>query len=438
MKALYTLYICLCLCLCVGCAVREHAPSTTAIKDAQQLNAVSDPVNPVATHNHAKSVDQETIMPEIDQTEEAKVSLRYEDESLLEHFFACTIKNPKDVKLISKHKYYVDSLYRSKIINNQVFLSSMEYTNWFSLDDLTENTNILRGYWGWATDKYIFGEIEDFWVYDYKNKAYAWRYKYKGWFDVQIKNNEMYIVHENAQEDVYYLDKQRANGALIWSRKMPEFQPVNKLLNLYLIWDNHLIVGIDDYFLASVNAETAEIEWKRDYDQEQDDNYRQHDVTALDRPVFVDLKYRRMLFDYHGVTSVDLESGDVLWTFDRDNRRWTRLLAVYDGIAYLSDLGCSPLIIALDTQNGQELWRYTEEVHHDFRSLFVTDDYVIFGNSGSSVITALNRKTGKLAWKLNVGHNIRVGSAENMLLCQDNKLIVADDYVYVFEVIESQ
>ena len=284
----------------------------------------------------------------------------------------------------------------------------------------------------------IFGEIEDFWVYDYKNKAYAWRYKYKGWFDVRVKNNEMYIVHENAQEDVYYLDKQRADGALIWSKKMPEFQPVEDLLKFYLIWDNHLIVGIYDHFLASVNAETAEIEWKRDYDQGQDENYRQHDVTALDRPVFVDLKYRRMLFDYHGVTSVDLESGDVLWTFDRDNRRWMRLLAVYDGIAYLSDLGCSPLIIALDTQNGQELWRYTEEVHHDFRSLFVTDDYVIFGNSGSSVITALDRKTGKLAWKLNVGHNIRVGGAENKLLCQDNKLIVAYDYVYVFEVIESQ
>ncbi|MBQ1266963.1 MAG: hypothetical protein IIY06_09450 [Proteobacteria bacterium] len=66
--------------------MREHAPSTTAIKDAQQLDAGGDPVNPVATHNHAKSVDQETIMPEIDQTEEAKVSLRYEDESLLEHF----------------------------------------------------------------------------------------------------------------------------------------------------------------------------------------------------------------------------------------------------------------------------------------------------------------------------------------------------------------
>ena len=398
MKKTYFCLINLSLSLCTGCTFKDNVQPNTVITDAQQFSSASnqiahDTTNTVHLDSIEKYDSQASIQYSLEQNENDSADLNDDLGLLMDNYFVCTINNPKDVNLVSKHKYYVDSLYRSKIINNYVFLSSMEYTNWFSLDDLTENTNILRGYWGWATDRYINGDIEDFWVYDYKNHDYIWRYKYDGWYDVGIKKNEVYVVRKsNNLERVYYLDKQRADGELIWSKKMSEFQPVEDLVKFYLIWDNHLIVGIYDHFLASVNAETGEIEWKRDYDQGQDDNYRQHDVTALDRPVFADLKYRHILFDYGGVIAVGLSSGDVVWTYNYDDRPWTRVLAVYDGIAYLSDLGCSPLIIALDTQNGQELWRYTEEVHHDFRSLFVTDDHVIFGNSGSSVITALDRK----------------------------------------------
>ena len=66
----------------------------------------------------------------------------------------------------------------------------------------------------------------------------------------------------------------------------------------------------------------------------------------------------------------------------------------------------------------------------------MTEDYVIFGTPASSVLTALERKTGELEWKLDIGHGLIVGGAANDLMCHDNKLIVAADYIYVFEVLE--
>ena len=362
-----------------------------------------------------------------------------DNEYISNHYYSCNIKKQSKVKLISKHKYNQASLHRSKVIDNRVFMSSMEYNNWFSLDDLSEETNILRGYWGIATNEYIYSHIgDDNWAYDYRNDQYIWKENFKGWSDVGIDTKHLYIVHEleDKKGNFYYLDKRKLNGEVIWTKKLPEFQPMDELLHLFLVWKNHIIVGMSDLFLASVNAQTGEIEWKRDYDQGQDENYRLHQVKRLNRPVFADPQNQRILFDYYGVTCIDMDNGDVLWTFDREGRRWLRILAVYEGIVYLSDLGASPLIIALNTLTGKELWRYAETGYYDFRSLFVTEDYVIFGTPASSILTALERKTGELAWKLDIGHGLIVGGAEHDLMCHDNKLIVAADYIYVFEVLE--
>ncbi|MBQ9818492.1 MAG: PQQ-binding-like beta-propeller repeat protein [Proteobacteria bacterium] len=359
------------------------------------------------------------------------------DEYISNHYYSCSIKKPSKVRLISKHKYNQASLYRSKVINNQVFMSSMEYNNWFSLDDLTEETNVLRGYWGIADDKYIYSHIGDFWIYDHQNNTYIWRKKFKGYYHAETDQRYLYISYEPDNIDgTYYLDKRELDGKLVWTQKLPELPLTDELLHLYLVWRNHIIIGMSGFFLASVNAQTGELEWKRDYDQGQDENYRIHNVKRLNRAIHADPQNPRILFDYYGVTCVDMDNGDVLWTFDREGRRWLRILAVYDGIAYLSDQGGTPLILALDTLTGKELWRYAETGYYDFRSLFVTEDYVIFGTPASSVLTALERKTGELAWKLDIGHGLIVGGAANDLMCHDNKLIVAADYIYVFEVLE--
>ncbi|MBQ9817327.1 MAG: PQQ-binding-like beta-propeller repeat protein [Proteobacteria bacterium] len=453
MNTLRCLYFYTILCMIMGCSngsqeihyptvqnsaeIVVESPSHDITKSKPTVNVFTKLQDEKTKQNGEHTVDN--FDTDGVDTRTSFIEESMEGEYISDQYYSCSIKNPTNVKFISKHKYNQASLHRSKVIDNRVFMSSMEYNNWFSLDDLSEETNILRGYWGIATNEYIYSHIgDDNWAYDYRNDQYIWKEKFKGWSDVGIDTKYLYIVHEleDKKGNFYYLDKRKLNGEVIWTKKLPEFQPMDELLHLFLVWKNHIIVGMSDLFLASVNAQTGEIEWKRDYDQGQDENYRLHQVKRLNRPVFADPQNQRILFDYYGVTCIDMDNGDVLWTFDREGRRWLRILAVYEGIVYLSDLGASPLIIALDTQTGKELWRYAETGYYDFRSLFVTEDYVIFGTPTSSVLTALERKTGELAWKLDIGHGLIVGGAEHDLMCHDNKLIVAADYIYVFEVLE--
>ena len=453
MAAFRYFYFCTFLCMLMGCSVthdiqkiqspdverqagRDEQSTLDKIAKTHSGDVLQDAQN---RGNNTK--DDHTATDAEADDGDARQSLEEESderEYISNYYDSCNLKNPKKVRLLSKHQYALSTVHQFKVINNYVFVSSKEYNHWFLLDDTTDKMNILRGYWGIANDKYIYSHIDDFWIYDYKNNKYVWKNKFKGYYDEGITSKYLYITHKSEDEDgtFYYLDKRKLDGELLWTKKLPEIQLRSTLLHFFVVWRDHIIVGMEKFFLASVNAKTGEIEWKRDYDQCQDENYCAHNVRSLNRPVYVDPQNQRILFDYRGFTCVDMNNGDVLWTYDREKRQHLSILAVYDGMAYVSDLGASPLIIALDTLTGEELWRYAENGDYDFRSLFVTEDHVIFGNPASSIITALDRKTGTLAWKLDLGHDIIVGWSDNALVCHGNKLFVASDEIYVFEVLE--
>lgn len=442
-------YFCFCsfLCMFMGCSPlhdtqKRHVPEIE--RDAEQ-GEPSTPEQITETHSRIdilQDAQDDGLNPKEDHTgnnaESDDDDLEDENEYISNYNKSCNIKNPKKVRLLSKHKYPLERVRKFKVIENYVFVSTMEYINWFSLDDTTEKINTLRGYWGIANDKYIYAHIDEFWIYDYKLKDYVWINKFKGYCNLQIDNNHLYVTHEMDKGDgnFYYLDKRKLNGELIWTKKLPEFQPTDDLLHFYVVQRDHIIVGMEDYFLASVNARTGEIEWKRDYNQCQDENYCVHNVKSLNKPAYVDPQKQRIIFDFRGFVCVDMNTGDVLWTYDREKRKHLRILANYDGIAYVSNLGVSRRIIALDTLTGEELWRYEEKGNYDFRSAFLTEDYVIFGTPASAVLTALDRKTGTLAWKLDLEQDLIVGWSDDALMCHGNKLFVASDEIYVFEVLE--
>ena len=168
---------------------------TDVPQDAQDdgLNAKGD-----YTDNNVTADDNDTRQS-LDEGSDAH-------EYISNYYDSCNIKNPKKVRLLSKHKYPLESVNYFKVIDDYVFISTMEYNHWFSLDNTAEKTNTLRGYWGIANDKYIYSHIDDFWIYDYRNNRYVWKNKFKGYYDEGITPNYtmmkvlhqiIYILHMN-------------------------------------------------------------------------------------------------------------------------------------------------------------------------------------------------------------------------------------------------
>ncbi|MBQ9242700.1 MAG: hypothetical protein IJ165_05670, partial [Proteobacteria bacterium] len=73
----------------------------------------------------------------------------------------------------------------------------------------------------------------------------------------------------------------------------------------------------------------------------------------------------------------------------------TKIEALYDGIIYFTATDSHPLLVALDSRDSSELWRYELQGEFEFRSPIVTRDVIIFGRTDGSVVTALDRKSGK-------------------------------------------
>ena len=365
------------------------------------------------------------------------------------HFFDCSLSNPIFGKLIGYNNYTTDEeciinsclptnfVENFAIYNDNVFVLSDEYTNWFKINENDSNVKEIRGYGSIVTDKYIFAHRDTgLFAYDHRLEERKWVKQYDGSVGRVYYKDALMISYAEQIDGQYKFFISQVNpdtGEEIWRYQVNDMLKKWKFFDINAIYDDILYYGISEYVFGAFDLKTKQIKYHRIYSDQSDPNYTAMGVQRLGRVGYLDTKNNMLLFSSDEISAVSLENGDVRWVYPlRELYPDTKIEALYDGIIYFTATDSHPLLVALDSRDSSELWRYELQGEFEFGSPIVTRDVIIFGRTDGSVVTALDRKTGKLVWQVDIGEDISFGGY-NELFCFDDKLVVRDKKIYIFE-----
>lgn len=249
-------------------------------------------------------------------------------------------------------------------------------------------------------------------------------------FDYALYREHLYIA---AHYDDYYqgsknkdnvtLRKYSLDGTLIWEQASPWPQSESGKYSARFLaaYKNSLYYEASRHFVAAVDATTGKERWRK--------SYPFFEKTISGSPN-IDKYNNQLIFLARWpwqIVALDLDSGEINWSQSVETELWPKVIS--DGIIFLSYSGKAG-IVALDALTGDKLWDYTDK-GEDSVSLFVAKDLLVFARLCTPIIKALDKRTGKLIWEMNYAKGGKI--YDDSLYCYDNKLLVYDEGVKIFE-----
>ena len=238
-----------------------------------------------------------------------------------------------------------------------------------------------------------------------------------------IVGNRIFAV--SSRSELFALDK--ATGKRIWAHDMvKEYNaaPTGRGYSCSPIFHNGLVIltmGGADQAVAAFDAQTGKLAWKAGYF-----------VWAPSSPILIDVDGQRQLVVFGGdlVAGMDPATGTTLWTHPHKTD-WglnisTPVWSATDRLLFLSSAyGTGSRALELRQKGGKttvsEKWASNRMRVHIGTVIRVGDHaYGASGDFGPAFISAINMKTGAIAWQDR-------SFARAQLLYADGKLIVLDE-----------
>lgn len=286
--------------------------------------------------------------------------------------------------------------YRSVLYGNAIYLSEMPYLVAYSVPDKSK----------------LF-EIGPFERFDHA--------LYRGHLYIAAHYEDYYQGSKN--KDNVTLRKYSLDGTLIWERPSawPQSESGKYSTRFIAAYNNNIYYEASGHFVAAIDVVSGRERWRQ--------SHPFFEETISSSPN-IDKHNNQLIFLARWpwqLVALDADTGEINWRQPVEPDLWPK--AISDGIIFLS-YSDSAGIVAVDAKTGNKLWDYTDK-GENVVSLFVAKELLVFGKACTSTIIALNKRTGKLVWEIN---NSSVDKLYNgSLYCYDNKLIVYDDGVKIYE-----
>lgn len=270
---------------------------------------------------------------------------------------------------------------------------------------------------------YTIGNIDDqdiIYCLDAKTGDDLWQYKYdcpKGNYGGPrstpvLDGDNLYTLSRDGQ--VHCIDV--ANRKLKWKRNIVESEgikiPTWGLASSAWIEGEMVLFNAGSAGIA-LDKKTGETVWCGD---PQNSSYAS--------PVVYDSGSKRCAAFFNGkeIVSVDVESGDLLWSFNWKTKYDVNAAdpIVSDGKMFISSgYGTGCCLLDITGSEPEVLWR-NDNMRNHFNSCVLLDGklYGIDGNTGRGAVACLDFETGKEEW--------RHGKGYEGLMAADGKLIVMD------------
>jgi outer membrane protein assembly factor BamB len=233
------------------------------------------------------------------------------------------------------------------------------------------------------------------------------------------------ILATSSRSELFALDK--ATGKRIWSHDLiKEYKgiPAGRGYSCSPIFHNGLVIvtlGGPDQGVAAFDAHTGKLAWKNGYF-----------VWAPASPILIDVDGQRQLVVFAGdlVTGMDPANGRVLWSHPHKTN-WglnisTPVWSATDHLLFVSSAyGTGSRALELRQTGGKttvtEKWATSRMRVHIGTAIRLGDHaYASSGDFGPAFISAIDMKTGNIAWQDR-------SFARAQLLHADGKLIVLDE-----------
>lgn len=157
-----------------------------------------------------------------------------------------------------------------------------------------------------------------------------------------------------------------------------------------LVYQNQLLVGLSDGFLVSLSVADGKLIWEKKLHE----GRKFTDIDAqpiLKGGVVYVPSYDGALY------AITPQSGNIIWKFDAGGGK---SISYEDGKIFLPSSDGS--IYVLSSESGKVLWKFELDGGVPTR-IVSTDQYLVFGST-YQYLYALDKKTGKLVYRYNVGY----------------------------------
>jgi outer membrane protein assembly factor BamB len=220
-----------------------------------------------------------------------------------------------------------------------------------------------------------------------------WEFKTEGAVHSSATTYQNMVYFSSADGNLYTLDK--TNGKLIWKF-------ASKGEKSYGLWDYYLsspkvangviFWGSGDGHLYAIDGTNGSLKWK----------YKTDDIVHAS-PVIDGNKVYFGSFDGY-FYALNKSDGAVIWKFNTIGDTYfpkgeiQKSALVHDGIVYFGSRDYN--IYALDIETGTGKWNMKEDGGWIIATPTAYKENVYFGTSDGHVFYAMNKKSGKIVWKI--------------------------------------
>ncbi|QSE95919.1 outer membrane protein assembly factor BamB family protein [Fulvivirga lutea] len=247
-----------------------------------------------------------------------------------------------------------------------------------SMERFAKNYDFFSAIPAFTEDRIYYGNGSgDFYAINKANGNVAWRYKTSGAIRTRPLVKDERIVFGSFDGRVYALNR---DGELVWN-----YDSGYPIVGGGTLYDDQLIFGSRNYNLFALSL-AGEMEWQ----------YYNWFSWVESTPVIKNDKLFVGSSDAQTITALNPANGKLIWNFDTGGCPWASPL-VTEGNVYAATVGNNSYfykhfayIIALNSETGEEQWRYAVEnvkdTYYGFTSSPVLIDNMIWvGNTDGRI-----------------------------------------------------